>query len=147
MTLSEIHISQRDLEVLRLLLQSLERQQAATDKLRAELARATVCDAATLPPGTIGLNDRVELQDRDTGEVENYVLCLPAAADPDRQRISILAPVGTALLGYHVGDEIDWPTPGGTRRLKVLSVRQETSGPVSVIEQIRAASSRRAEAS
>lgn len=131
-----IHLSQNDLEVLNLLLQSLARQHAAADHLRAEIARAIVCDAATLPPGTIGINSRVQLQDLDGGETEEYVLVLPAAADPERQRLSILAPVGTALLGYHEGDEIEWPTPGGTRRLKVLRVTTEKSPPPSVFDLI-----------
>lgn len=120
-----IHLSTRDHEVLQLLLQSLARQREACDRLRAELQRAVVCDAAVLPPGTVGLNSRVRLLDLDRDEVEEYVLMLPAAADPERQRLSVLAPVGTALLGYHVNDELEWPTPGGTRRLKILDVVPE----------------------
>lgn len=129
-----IHISKNDHEVLVMLLQSRERQHATADHLRAEIARATICDAATLPPGTIGINSRVQLQDLDGGEIEEYVLVLPAAADPERQRLSVLAPVGTALLGYHQGDEIEWPTPGGTRRLKVLRVTEEKTTPPSVFD-------------
>jgi len=131
-----IHISKNDYEVLTMLLQSLARQHAAADNLRAEIARAVVCDAATLPRGTIGINSRVQLQDLDGGEIEEYVLVLPAAADPERQRLSVLAPVGTALLGYHEGDEIEWPTPGGKRRLKVLRVTAEKVAPPSVLDLI-----------
>lgn len=130
-----IHVSTNDHEVLQLLLQSLARQREAGDRLRAELQRAVVCDAATLPPGTVGLNSRVRLLDLDRDEVEEYVLTLPAAADPERQRLSVLAPVGTALLGYHVNDEIEWPTPGGTRRLKILEVVAEPPRP-SLIETL-----------
>jgi len=120
-----IHISSHDHEVLQLLLKSLERQREACDRLRAELQRAIVCDATALPPGTVGLNTRVRLLDLDHHETEEYVLTLPAAADAEQQRLSVLAPVGTALLGYHVGDEIEWPTPGGPRRLRVLEVVPE----------------------
>ncbi len=130
-----IHISTNDREVLQLLLKSPARQHEVCARLSAELQRAVVCDPAALPPGTIGLNSRVRLLDLDRKEVEEYVLTLPAAADPERQRISVLAPVGTALLGYHVNDEIEWPTPGGTRRLKILEVMPEPPRP-SLIETL-----------
>ena len=130
------HLSQHDHEVLTLLLQSLARQHAAADHLRGEIARAVVCDDASLPAGTIGINSRVQLQDLDDGVIEEHVLVLPGAADADRQRLSVLAPVGTALLGYHEGDEIEWPTPGGTRRLKVLRVTPEKVSPPSLFDLI-----------
>lgn len=136
MNSTTIHLSQNDHEVLQLLLKSLERQHAACDRLRAELQRAVVCAPAALPPGTIGINSRVQLRDLDRDEVEEYVLTLPGAANPDLQRISVLAPVGTALLGYHVGDEIEWPTPGGTRRLKILRVTAEPPAQPSLFESL-----------
>ncbi|WP_415909232.1 GreA/GreB family elongation factor [Oleiharenicola sp. Vm1] len=135
-TSPSIHVSSHDHEVLQLLLKSLERQREACDRLRGELQRAVVCDAATLPPGTVGLNSRVRLLDLDRDEVEEYVLTIPAAADPERQRLSVLAPVGTALLGYHVNDEIAWPTPGGTRRLRILAVAPEPPAPASPLETL-----------
>ncbi|MBA4136409.1 MAG: transcription elongation factor GreAB [Opitutus sp.] len=129
MKLSEIHLSSHDYEVFHLLLKSLERQAGAADKLRGEIARAIVCDAATLPRGTVGINSRVRLQDLGSGEIEEYVLTLPAGADPARQRLSVLAPIGTALLGYHEGDEVTWPTPGGERRFRILHVQPEPPAP------------------
>lgn len=135
-TTPSIHISTHDREVLVLLLKSLERQRAACDRLRTELQRAIVCDALTLPPGTVGLNSRVRLRDLDRDEIEEHVLTMPAAADPDQQRLSVLAPVGTALLGYHVGDVIEWPTPGGNRRLEILSVVPEPPPRAAGIEEL-----------
>lgn len=131
-----IHVSSQDQEVLRLLLKSLERQREAGDRLRAELQRAVVCDATALPPGTVGLNSRVRLLDLDRDEIEEYVLTLPASADAEQQRLSVLAPVGTALLGYHVNDEIEWPTPGGTRRLRILAVMPEPVAPASPLDAL-----------
>lgn len=133
MTLAPIHLSTHDHEVLRLLLKSLDRQADHADRLRTEIARAVLCDDTTLPTGTIGLNHRVRLQDLDSGETEEYVLVLPGGADAARQRISVLAPIGTALLGYHVGDDIIWPTPGGERRLRILSVQREPLPAPSVL--------------
>lgn len=133
MILAPIHLSAHDHEVLHLLLKAHDRQAGHVAKLRAEIARAVLCDDATLPSGTIGLNHRVRLQDLDSGETEEYVLVLPGGADAARQRISVLAPIGTALLGYHVGDEIAWPTPGGERRLRILSVQREPLPAPSVL--------------
>lgn len=129
-----LHISTADAEVLRLL---IARGADPTGRLRTELDRALVLDATALPAGTIGLNSRVRLRDLDSGETEEYVLSLPAQADPERQRLSVLAPVGTALLGYHVGDEIEWLTPGGRRRLKVLEVTPEPPVATSLLERLR----------
>lgn len=133
MTLAPIHLSTHDHEVLHLLLKSLDRQADQAARLRGEIARAVLCDDATLPPGTIGLNCRVRLQDLDSGETEEHILVLPGGADAARQRISVLAPIGTALLGYHVGDEIAWPTPGGERRLRILAVQREPLPAPSVL--------------
>ena len=122
---SNIHLSTHDHQLLQRLLAGLTGRSESLDRLRGELARAIVLDPAALPPNVAGLNSRVELLDLDTHEQESHVLALPADADPDRQRISVLAPIGTALLGYREGDEVEWPTPGGLRRLRLLRVTRE----------------------
>jgi regulator of nucleoside diphosphate kinase len=58
----------------------------------------------------------------DTDEIETYTLVYPQDADVSRQRLSVFAPVGTALLGYRQGDVIEWTVPAGLRRLKVEEV-------------------------
>ena len=95
------------------------------ENLQADPRAQWLGEAAAVPLTAVGLNSRVEFTDLDTGERESHVLTLPAAADPDHARLSVLAPVGTALLGYREGDEIEWPTPGGIRRLKLLRVTRE----------------------
>lgn len=90
--------------------------------LRGELARATVVARELLPSGVVTVNSRVRFRDVDTGVAEEYVLTWPDRADGGVERISVLAPIGTALLGYREGDEVSWPTPGGTRRLLVVEV-------------------------
>ena len=61
-------------------------------------------------------------RDLDLDEVEEYELVYPADADLERNRISVLAPIGTAILGYRVGDVIEWKVPAGLRRLRVEEV-------------------------
>lgn len=91
-------------------------------RLRDDLARAVVLEAERLPADVVALQRRVRLQDLTDGAVDEWVLTLPAGANVDERRLSVLAPVGAALLGYRVGDEIEWPTPGGVRRFKILAV-------------------------
>lgn len=122
-----LYISNYDHRLLTQLLIGLPGKNAANDRLRGELARAVIREPSAVPPTSVGLNSRVQFRDLDTNEQEEYVLTLPAAADPDHQRISILAPIGTALLGYSEGDELEWPTPGGIRRLKLLRVTRDES--------------------
>jgi regulator of nucleoside diphosphate kinase len=111
---------------LGLLLSSLgvARPGGVIEKLRGELARATIIDSAEAPADLVTMHARVEFEYLGTGEVEEYVLVYPERADAASGRLSILAPVGTALLGLRAGDTIDWPTPGGMRRLQVRRVTQ-----------------------
>jgi regulator of nucleoside diphosphate kinase len=58
----------------------------------------------------------------DSDETEEYELVYPADADMAHNRISVLAPIGTAILGYRLGDVIEWPVPAGLRRIRVEEV-------------------------
>lgn len=92
------------------------------DRLEDELERGHVVGAKEVPADVITMNSRVLLQDERTGEQVTYTLVFPTDADPSEGKLSVLAPVGTAMLGYGVGQTIEWPTPGGIRRLKVVSL-------------------------
>jgi len=75
-----------------------------------------------VPRNAVTMNSTVTLRDLDTGEKETYTLVYPDQADIANSRLSVLAPVGTAILGQRVGDEIKWKVPSGWRRLKVQRV-------------------------
>lgn len=95
------------------------------ENLRAllhELDRAQVVDEDAIPPNVITMNSRFSLRDLDTGYVAEYVLVYPGKADFTKGRLSVLAPIGTALLGYRELDRIEWPVPAGLRRLRIESV-------------------------
>jgi regulator of nucleoside diphosphate kinase len=66
----------------------------------------------------------VTVTDLDSGREHEYTIVFPRDADLSAGRISVLAPIGTALLGYAEGDEIEWNVPGGVRRLRIDSVQQ-----------------------
>lgn len=89
------------------------------NRLTNELDRALIVAPAELPEDVITLNSSVEVEDLETGEALRYIVVPPDYADLAEGKISVLAPVGMALLGYRVGDEIEWPVPGGTARMRI----------------------------
>ena len=119
-----IVVSQHDMDRLDAMLESPQwRRHAAADALLAELARAEVRDAADMPAGVVGMHSRVECVDERSGERHELTLVFPQEADVDAGKVSILAPVGSALLGLSIGQSIDWTTPEGrSLRLRVTAV-------------------------
>jgi regulator of nucleoside diphosphate kinase len=105
---------------------SAQRDQAHLEELACELERASVLEAKDLPSDVVTMHARVQVSDLKTGERHEVVLVFPGQADVAAQRVSVLAPIGTALLGYREGDEIEWLTPGGVRRLRIERVIQPT---------------------
>ncbi len=127
-----ILVSESDADRLRALLGARDdsaHDQAHLHELEAELERAIVRLADEVPPDVITMQARVRVRDLATGNEEDYTLVLPAEANIAARRISVLAPLGTALLGYREGDEVEWRMPGGLRRLRILKVTRELSDP------------------
>ena len=89
------------------------------NKLEAELDRAEIVDPKDVPADVITMRSKVRLKDLVSGETNVYSLVFPTEADFSEGKISVLAPIGTAILGYKRGDTIEWPVPSGLRRLKV----------------------------
>jgi len=99
------------------------RNAAACEALEAELDRAEVVAPNEVPPDVVTMKSRARFVDQDRHEELEMTLVYPPDADVERGRISVLAPVGAALLGLSVGQTIEWPLPhGGTRRLRVSAV-------------------------
>ncbi|GAB6179859.1 nucleoside diphosphate kinase regulator [Desulfotomaculum defluvii] len=90
--------------------------------LERELERALLVSSQEVPPSVITMNSKVLLEDLSTGEEMTYTLVYPEEADVLEDKISVLAPVGTAILGYQVGDILDWPVPDGIVRLRVKEI-------------------------
>jgi regulator of nucleoside diphosphate kinase len=92
------------------------------DALERELTRAHAVEPTSVPDDVVTMNSTVRLLDLDSDEDEIYTLVYPSMADPGEHRLSVLAPVGTAIVGSRVGDVIEWPVPAGMRRLRVEDV-------------------------
>jgi regulator of nucleoside diphosphate kinase len=94
------------------------------DRLMHELARATVLPSAEMPSDVVNIGSEVSFRDEVTGRVQTLTLVLPPDADIARRRVSVLTPVGAALIGLAAGASIGWETrEGEPRRLTVLEVR------------------------
>lgn len=100
------------------------------EDLLNELHRAVIVEPTAVPADVITMNSRARLRDLDDGEIMEYTLVFPNDADIETGRVSVLAPIGTALIGYRAGDIIEWPVPEGVRRLMVEAVlyQPEASG-------------------
>jgi len=121
-----IYITSADREKLQKLINE-EKQFNVNNKeylkdLEHELDRACVVPATEIPHDVITMNSKVLLKDLDSGEEMTYTLTYPADADLMEDKISVLAPVGTAILGYRVGDVLEWRVPAGKVRLRVEAI-------------------------
>ena len=92
------------------------------DSLEEELERAEVVQQKDIPADVITMRSTVRLKDLVTSEEVIYQLMFPTEANFDEGKISVLAPIGTAMIGYRQGDVIEWGVPSGVRRLRVEEV-------------------------
>lgn len=89
------------------------------ESLQEELDRAEIVSSKNVPPNVVTMNSRVLLRDTDTSEEMTFTLVFPKHADLKSGLISVLAPVGTAILGYREGDVVEWRVPSGLRRISI----------------------------
>lgn len=134
MTEKTIQITEFDRKRLLLLLSSIihvpGRGPDHAGKLRAELARAHIVAPQAIPATVITMNSTAHVLDLETGVTEELTLVFPERADGANGKISILAPLGMAMLGYEIGDIFEWEVPAGKRRWQVKDVvyQPEASG-------------------
>jgi regulator of nucleoside diphosphate kinase len=121
-----IQITEFDLRRLQQLLEEAShtnfRGREDLANLQAELARAEIVAPQTVSRTVITMNSTVVLVDLEMGEEETYTLVFPEAADIAAGKLSVLAPIGTGMLGYEVGDTFEWAVPDGTRRLQIKEI-------------------------
>jgi regulator of nucleoside diphosphate kinase len=117
----QIYLTQDDMDRLLQLIEAYPGKRF--DRLEAELLRAKVVPREKIPQDVVTMNSRVLFENETTGERREITLVYPGMADIDAGRISILVPVGTALLGLRVGQSIDWELPGGGKhRYRIIDV-------------------------
>jgi len=107
---------------LRPLVENLKKSRDDMRGLQAELEHARLVVPAEVPSDVITMNSKARLRDLETDEVVTYTLVFPDQANIEQGKISVVAPVGTAMLGHRVGDEFEWAVPAGAVRLRVEEV-------------------------
>ena len=119
--LPQIYLTQNDMDHL---LKLIEAQPGKPfEKLESELVRANVVSREKIPNDVVTMNSRVIFENETTRERREITLVYPGSADVDAGKISVLVPVGTALLGLRVGQSIDWELPGGEKqRFRIVEV-------------------------
>lgn len=105
------------------------REVALDHPLADELDRAIVVSDDRIPGNIVTMHSRVVCHDESTGATHEIELVYPGEADPPKGRVSVLAPVGCALLGLAEGQAIDWDFPGGKpHRLRVERILRQSGG-------------------
>lgn len=121
-----LYVTQHDRERLTFMLDEAlagpNRDAAFLKELAHELAGAETVDSKTVPADVVTMNSRVVVKDVDTGETSEYMLVFPDQADVSQGRLSVVSPIGTAILGYAKGDTIAWQTPGGPRQIRIVAI-------------------------
>jgi regulator of nucleoside diphosphate kinase len=121
-TRHDIYVTESDLRRLERLLEVSTRT-ANVDALADELSRAITVSPQEVRRDVVTMNSTVRFRDEATGEESAIALVYPQDADIDDGKVSVLAPVGSALLGLSVGQVIEWPMPTRqTRQLRLVSV-------------------------
>ena len=128
----DLHINELDHKrLMRLIedaLNGVTEQSNSLRSLQVELTRANVVNAEELPRDVVTMRSRVLIMLED--EEKEITLVYPNEANLSTGKISILSPVGTAIIGYRVGDVVNWLTPGGLKRIRIKKVlyQPEASG-------------------
>ena len=121
-----IQVTSFDMDRLFAMIEQLRKngfpEQENLTRLENELARSEEVAPEQVAEGVVTMNSRVLLRDEANGQEMQCTLVFPVDADASTNRISVVAPLGTAILGYRVGDVIDWNMPGGVRQYKILRV-------------------------
>jgi regulator of nucleoside diphosphate kinase len=124
-----IYITEVDLERLRELV-GVARSCAGLDQeslkgLETELEHASIVPAESAAPDVITMHSQFRVRDLGTGEEMVFTLVYPRGANLEQGKISVMSPLGTALLGCRAGDVLDWRLPDGVRRLQIAEVEYQ----------------------
>ena len=123
MTARKIYINRYDLERLRALIAASRGPEAPyLEKLQKELDQATVVEPREVPGDVVTMNSIVRVRDLSTGEERALMLVFPGKEGADGKAVSILSPMGIALIGYKEGDILEWELPTGTVKIQIEEI-------------------------
>jgi regulator of nucleoside diphosphate kinase len=102
---------------------SFDRRNA--EDLQAELKKAKLVNKDDFPPDVVGLNSTVRVKTEGKNEIMEFMLVTPDKADIKEKRVSVMAPIGTALIGFRKGQKVKWQVPAGKKTFTILEVINE----------------------
>jgi regulator of nucleoside diphosphate kinase len=125
-TKSKLIIGKEDFETLNAYVRGLksvrdfDRKNAAS--LQDELKKATVVEKEKLPADVVRLNSRVIVQEGNKDKLIELVLVVPDKANIKERKVSVFAPIGTALIGFRQGQKVRWNVPAGSKTFTIMKV-------------------------
>lgn len=126
MSKRNIYITDQDMRRLRELVRTTSdpfgKDRPYLETLRAELDRAKIVPRDAIDADVVTMNSTVRVRDCDGGRTTTLTLVFPESANPQTDRISVIAPLGAALLGYRVGDRVSFTVPTGSRTCEIVAV-------------------------
>ncbi|MEP7110793.1 MAG: GreA/GreB family elongation factor [Ferruginibacter sp.] len=100
-----------------------DRQNA--EELQTELKKAKLVEEADFPPDVVRLNSKVKIRAEGKRDILKLMLVMPSKADIKQGKISIMAPIGTALLGFRQGQVVNWQVPSGKKKFTIIEVANQ----------------------
>lgn len=129
MTKNNLVIREDDYSLLISYLNNARRQptfdRRNADELTSELGKATLVNKDNLPGDVVGLNSKVRIKADGKSEEMELVIVTPDRANIKQKKISIMAPIGTALIGFRQGQKVKWKVPGGNKMFTILEVSND----------------------
>ncbi len=125
MTKKPVYITEYDMQRLLKLLSGIQycpQERAHIELLIEEMERAEIVPSEKVPQHVVTLNTRMRVKDLDSSQETSIQLVFPNDEDFEHGKISILTPIGAALIGYSKGDIAEWPIPAGIRRLRIEEI-------------------------
>jgi regulator of nucleoside diphosphate kinase len=123
---TNLTLSRDDFQKISYLLEDIDTE--TSELLLEEINRATIVETEDLPDDVVAMNSSVRFIDETNNKEFLMTLVYPQEAKIEMQKISILSPIGSALIGLKMGQSIDWPMPtGDIKTLKVIKVDKPLS--------------------
>jgi regulator of nucleoside diphosphate kinase len=121
-------LSHSDYKTIHTLLQNLPSNLKGKEvsQLQLEIKKAEIIADRAISEDIIQLNSRFEVIELSSGKTMNFQLVLPHQADLKQNRISILSPLGVALIGFRQGMTVEWMLPGGLKKLQINRVQKDS---------------------
>ena len=130
-TAIQLTLSKNDYEIIMLSLKSnkwkMTCNQHDAEELEAELRKAKVVEDEDLPDDVVRLNSYVTIKDEKADKMMEFMVVTPEKADIKQRKISIMSPLGVALIGYPKGEQVSWQVPAGRKTFTILDVRHSVA--------------------